>query len=243
MTNCIMYKGHGAVVIGSETSGGIRNITASNIVSKGTDTGVRIKSQRGRGGVLENFRFDNWVIEDAQKVALEITMRYGRTAEAPLSERTPRFQNFSFSNLTIVNARTVATVEGLPELAIRQLRFTDITASGRNGFLADHANDVELHQVRVSVENGSAFSFDQSTNVVLDAADPETRSKSHPAIALSHSKHVTLSASRGGSQAASFLKVSGPDSSAIRLTGNDLSAAQKDIDTAPDVPATAVIRP
>ena len=41
-----------------------RNVVASNIVSQGTDRGIRIKSTRGRGGVLENIRFDNWVIED-----------------------------------------------------------------------------------------------------------------------------------------------------------------------------------
>ncbi|MCX6951483.1 MAG: glycoside hydrolase family 28 protein, partial [Verrucomicrobia bacterium] len=159
VTNCVMFQGHGAVVIGSETSGGIRNITASNCVSVGTECGIRIKSQRGRGGLLENFRFDNWVIEDALKIALEITTRYGRTEEEPFSRRTPVFRNFAYSNITIVNAKKIATVEGLPEKAIEQLRFSDITATGQAGFMVDHATDIEFHTVRATASTGSALSF------------------------------------------------------------------------------------
>ena len=169
VTNCVMYKGHGCVVIGSETSGGIRDITASNIVSKGTDCGIRIKSQRGRGGVLENFRFDNWVIEDAQKQAFEINTRYSPTPEAPLSEKTPVFRNFAFSNITVINAAQVAKIIGLPEKSIDQLRFNDLNATGKTGFNVDLASDLELHHVRVNTpENVSPFTFDHSSNVVLD---------------------------------------------------------------------------
>ena len=63
ITNCTFGRAHGAVVIGSETAGGVRNVVASNIVSKGTEIGIRIKSGRSRGGVVENLRFDNWVID------------------------------------------------------------------------------------------------------------------------------------------------------------------------------------
>ena len=168
ITNCVMYQGHGAVVIGSETSGGIRNITASNIVSVGTDTGIRIKSMRGRGGVMENFRFDNWVIEDAKKQAFEINTRYQASPDAPLSEKTPVFRNFSFSNITVINAAQIAKVVGLPEKLIEQLRFTDINATGKTGFNVEQASDVELHHVRMTANGGSAFTFDKSSNVVLD---------------------------------------------------------------------------
>ncbi|MEY2878166.1 MAG: hypothetical protein RLZZ15_546 [Verrucomicrobiota bacterium] len=168
ITNCVMFQGHGAVVIGSETSGGIRNITASNCVSVGTDCGIRIKSMRGRGGVLENFRFDNWVIEDAKKQALEINTRYNPSPDAPLSEKTPVFRNFSYSNITIINAAQIAKIVGLPEKTIEQLRFTDINATGKIGFNVDLATDVELHHVRVAATGGPAFTFDKASNVLLD---------------------------------------------------------------------------
>ena len=183
VTNCVMFQGHGCVVIGSETSGGIRDITASNIVSRGTDCGIRIKSQRGRGGVLENFRFDNWVIEDAQKQAFEINTRYSPTPDAPLSEKTPVFRNFSFSNITVINAVQVAKIVGLPEKLIEQLLFTDVNATGKTGFIVDQATDLELHHVRVNTLAGTPFVFDNSSNLVLDdvvgngSAEPATFAK------------------------------------------------------------------
>jgi polygalacturonase len=75
ISNCTVHHAHGAVVIGSETSGGIRNIVASNIVADGTEAGIRIKSRRGRGGVVEDLRFDNWVMRDVSK-GIEITSYY-----------------------------------------------------------------------------------------------------------------------------------------------------------------------
>ncbi|MBI5769912.1 MAG: glycoside hydrolase family 28 protein [Verrucomicrobia bacterium] len=168
ITNCVMYQGHGAVVIGSETSGGIRNITASNCVSVGTECGIRIKSQRGRGGVLQNFRFDNWVIEKATKYAFEINTRYSATPDAPLNEKTPIFRNFSYSNIAVIDAAQVAKIVGLPEKAIEQLRFTDINATGKTGFLVECAADLELHSVRMAATNGPAFKFDASRDLVLD---------------------------------------------------------------------------
>ena len=64
ITNCTVHHAHGAVSIGSETSGSIRNIAASNMTVKDTENGARIKSARGRGGVVEDIRFDNWTMEN-----------------------------------------------------------------------------------------------------------------------------------------------------------------------------------
>ena len=97
ITNCTIHRGHGAVVLGSETSGGIRNVVASNIVAQGTDRGIRIKSTRGRGGLLENIRFDNWVIEDTPDPAIEVTNYYTRAPDEPVSVRTPVFRNIAIS--------------------------------------------------------------------------------------------------------------------------------------------------
>ncbi len=241
ITNCVMYQGHGAVVIGSETSGGIRNVTASNIVSKGTDTGIRIKSQRGRGGVLENFRFDNWVIEDAQKTAFEITMRYGHTTEEPLSQRTPLFRNFAFSNLSVINARKVAALEGLPERDLAQIRFTDLTATGRTGFIADHATGIELHHVSVTADSGSAFSFDTSSDILLDDVVAQVK-KSSPGIALNDARDVIVRDSRAHPGTPTFVKVSGARSADIRLVENDLAAGVNPVAIDAGAPASAVAR-
>jgi len=159
IANCVMHRGHGAVVVGSETAGGIRNVVASNIVSRGTDRGIRIKSMRGRGGVVENLRFENFVIEDALKEALEINALYQPTAEEPVSERTPAFRNISLSNLTIVNAERVARIEGLPEQPITGLRLANITATGRTGVHCEHVADLDIRDVHVDPASGPAFDY------------------------------------------------------------------------------------
>ena len=135
ITNCTIHHGHGAVVLGSETSGGIRNVVASNIVAQGTDRGIRIKSTRGRGGLLENIRFDNWVIEDTPNPAIEVTNYYTRAPEEPVSARTPVFRNFAISNVTINRCKTAVSIEGLPEMPVEGLRL-DGHRSHRAGRIA-----------------------------------------------------------------------------------------------------------
>lgn len=242
ITNCVMYKGHGAVVIGSETAGGIRNITATNCIAKGTDRGIRIKSQRGRGGVLENFRFDNWVIEDVLIQAFEITTRYGRTADEPFSDRTPVFRNFSYSNITVVNAKQIASIEGLPEKAIEQLRFSDITATGESGFIVDNATDVELHNVRLTATKGSALTVLAGRNLVLNDVSPRTAAANVPGITLTDCADVFLRNSRAPAGTGTFLQLAGAKTSGILLTHNEFSRAAKDLETATEVNASAVMR-
>lgn len=239
ITNCVMYKGHGAVVIGSETSGGIRNITASNCIAKGTDRGIRIKTQRGRGGVLENFRFDNWVIEDARIQAFEITSRYGRTAEEPVSERTPTLRNISYSNITVINAKKVASIEGLPERAIEQLRFTDINATGETGFIVDNVADVELHHVRVTATKGNAFQVTAGSTLVFDDVSPRSE-PSMAGIALVDCADVFLRNSRAAMGTKTFLQLDGGKTSGILLASNEVARAAEVVKAGAGVSSSAV---
>lgn len=242
ITNCVMYQGHGAVVIGSETSGGIRNITASNCVSVGTDCGIRIKSMRGRGGVLENFRFDNWVIEDAKKQAFEINTRYNPAPDAPFGKTTPIFKNFAYSNITIKNAAQIAKIVGLPEKAIEELRFTDINATGKIGFIVDQATDVELHHVRVAATSGSPISVENSSNFVVDDVSPRPAKPTTPAIAVNNSTDLVIRNSRAAAGTGIFLSVAGAKSADITISASDLSRATKDVDFGKDAARTAVTR-
>ena len=242
ITNCVMYQGHGAVVIGSETSGGIRNITASNCVSVGTDCGIRIKSMRGRGGVLENFRFDNWVIEDAKKQAFEINTRYNPAPDAPFSKTTPIFKNFSYSNITIKNAAQIAKIVGLPEKAIEELRFSDINATGKTGFIVDQATDVELHHVRFAATAGSAISIENSTNLVFDDVSPRTAKPNAPAIAVSNTTDLVVRNSRASAGTGTFMVLTGSKTSAVTLSSSDLSSAKIEVELGKDASPQAISR-
>lgn len=168
ISNCVMYQGHGGVAIGSETAGGVRDVVASNIVTSGTRYGIRIKSMRGRGGRVENVRCDNFVIENAPEVGIEVTTRYGPTSPEPLSERTPVFRHFAFSHITISNARQAVNLVGLPEKAISDLRFDDVTATARTGLVGRYLDGLVLDDVTVRPASGEPFAFDEVSGLVRE---------------------------------------------------------------------------
>src|SRR5699024_11417725 len=70
VTGCTMVHGHGGVVIGSEMAGGVRNVVISACVFQGTDRGIRVKTRRGRGGLIENLRVTGIVMEDRKSTRL-----------------------------------------------------------------------------------------------------------------------------------------------------------------------------
>jgi polygalacturonase len=190
ITNCTIKHGHGAVVLGSETSGGIRNIVASNIVAHGTDRGIRIKSTRGRGGLLENVRFSNWVIEDTPNPAIEITNYYTRAPQEPVSVRTPVFRNFAIDGVTINRCKTAINIEGLPEMPVEGLRIRDVIATAKEGLRAFNTKGLELHNIRIDAEDGIPFLIRDSTELDIDGIQTRAPKAGLPVLRLDRSKNV-----------------------------------------------------
>lgn len=241
ITNCVMYRGHGAVVIGSEMSGGVRDVTASNIVCYGTDRGIRLKTARGRGGLVENLRFDNWVIHDSPREAIQISSNYVDLPDEPFSERTPVIRNVAISNITINGAQRVINVAGLAEQPIENLRLTDIRGYGQTGLYCRMASDIELHDVRLEVEEGSPFLFSDASDLHLDNLGSHSGTKL-PIIALHNTRDVWLRDSRAVSGNRTFIQVMGSGSRNIRLQDNETSAASTPLFIGPDVPDNSVFR-
>jgi polygalacturonase len=171
ITNTTVRRGHGAVVLGSETAGGIRNVVASNIVSQQTDKGVRIKSGRARGGTVENIRFDNWIIEDPAGAAIEVTNYYTKVPDEPVSARTPIFRNIVISRMTVNRAPVAVSIEGLPEMPISGLRLMDIVADSKDGLRAYNTAGMELDNVQINPAEGPAFLIRNSTELTMRAAE------------------------------------------------------------------------
>jgi polygalacturonase len=138
VANCVMEAGHGGIVIGSEMSGGIRNVVVSNCVMRGTDRGIRIKSRRGRGGVVENVRVTNLVMEGV-RCPLAINLRYhcggaqGNPVVADLKARpmdagTPLVRRVSLSGITARGAASAAAwIDGLAEAPVEDLHLSDVS--------------------------------------------------------------------------------------------------------------------
>ncbi len=225
ITNCVMYKGHGAVVIGSEMSGGVRNVAASNIVCVGTDRAVRIKSTRGRGGVVENIRFSNFVVENVVE-PIYITTFYTKTEPEPVSQRTPIFRDIAISHFTIKNCPCTAKISGLPEMPIQQLRITDVTALTRAGLRCDSVAGLELQNVQVNVEKGSAFEFSDCRDVELRAVKTTSPLGAEPVVRMENVRDAFVQGCRAYPGTGSFLELGGKTTEGITLSGNELSAAK-----------------
>lgn len=158
--NCILLRGHGAVTIGSEMSGGVRNITVSNCVFQGTDIGIRIKSQRGRGGVVEGLVVSNIVMHDVAHPFNITTFYMGKdkpTDVFAVTEETPTFRNFHFSNITARGGKDCGSITGLKELPVSNITFLNVQLEAEAGFSCTNVRDIRFISCRLQPKTGAAL--------------------------------------------------------------------------------------
>ncbi len=230
ITNCTVHHAHGAVVIGSETAGSIRNVVASNITAVDTENGIRIKSRRGRGGVVEDLRFDNWTMEHVG-VGIVVTSYYvmgGETGtkEEPVSERTPVFRNIGISNVTITGAKKVADIDGLPEMPITALRLTDVVGSGSIGLTARYTDALELRNVQVNADRGPAFAIEHAANLELDGLATRKPIDGSPVLRLTQAPGAILRNNRAFPGTGVFLSAGPGELRSFHLESNVLNTAK-----------------
>jgi len=152
ITNCTMLAGHGGVVIGSEMSGGVKKVTISNCVFDGTDRGIRIKSTRGRGGVVEDIQVNNIVMKNIREEAIILDMLYSKMPAEPLSERTPVFRNININNVTGSDVLIPIKIRGLEESPISNITFTNINIDGKEKCIFQNCRDIKMSGVFVNGE-------------------------------------------------------------------------------------------
>lgn len=258
ITDCIVHRGSSALALGSETSGGIRNVVASGIICRGTQMGFHIKSQRGRGGIVENIRIENWVMENIGK-AITVSQYYTKRSETitaePVSVRTPVFRNIAISNVTIKGCwgdtdnawnpvipggdkvfRELGTIiiEGLPEAPISGLRISDVTASGKAGLIASHTVGMELHNVQINANGGSAYLIRDSKELELNGVTTSQPLADAPVVRIERCPGAIVRASRAFAGTGTFLSVPPGELKSIHLVGNVLDAARMATDETTD---------
>lgn len=231
ITNCTVHHAHGAVVIGSETSGSIRNVTASNIAAVDTENGIRLKSRRGRGGVVEDVRFSNWTMENVGE-GIVVTSYYVMGGETqskaePVSERTPLFRDIAIDGVTINGAKRAVDIDGLPEMPIQNLRLTDVTGRGQVGLTARHTSNLQLRHVQLDGARGPAFAIENAANLLLDDVTATKPVAGSPVLRLQHAPGAILRGSRAFPGTGVFLCVPQGELKSVRLEGNILENAAK----------------
>lgn len=152
ITNCTMLAGHGGVVIGSEMSGGVKKVVISNCVFDGTDRGIRIKSTRGRGGVVEDIQISNIVMKNIQEEAIILDMLYTKMQTEPVTDRTPIFRNINISNVTGSDVLIPIKIRGLEESPISNITFTNINIDGKQKCVFQNCKNIKMNDVFVNGE-------------------------------------------------------------------------------------------
>jgi hypothetical protein len=168
ITNCTMLNGHGGVVIGSEMSGDVKRITISNCVFEGTDRGIRLKTMRGRGGVVEDIRISNIVMRNIVGEGIVMNMRYQPSEIEPLSERTPAFRKIHISNVDIVDAKKGIAIYGLEEQYIEEISFSDISIQAELGIDASYAKNLIFDNIRLDTKSLTPIKLDKCEKITFN---------------------------------------------------------------------------
>ncbi len=220
IADCIVYQAHGGFVIGSESYGGVNNVCVRNCTFIGTDVGLRFKSLRGRGGLVQNVFIDGIQMRSIATQAILFDMYYGggspdmesakndNTKEThAVDERTPRFQDFTIKNVACDGAETAFLIKGLAEMPVKNIKLENISIESDRGIEIAQADGIEMKDCSFFPKSGPAVTLDDARNISIDH--------------MEYTKGLDL-----------FLKVSGSKSEKINLVGVNLMLARKGLDIA-----------
>ncbi|WP_240755230.1 glycoside hydrolase family 28 protein [Pedobacter sp. SYP-B3415] len=237
ITNCTMLSGHGGVVIGSEMSGGVKKVVISNCVFDGTDRGIRIKTARGRGGVVEDIRVSNIVMKNIRDQAIVLDMQYAKTTPEPLSERTPMLRNIHFSSIT-AQGKEAVYLNGLEEMPVSNISFTNMNFDMESGIRIRHASDITFDGVQVNVGRGAALHISDSRAITVNGLRNPRPLSAGPVIHFQDVADAYIYHSQAGAGTDVFLKLSGGQTKDITLGENNLKKARTPVLRDPGVPKT-----
>lgn len=191
--NNIVYHGHGGVTVGSEMSGGVRNMHVSGCTFMGTDVGLRFKSVRGRGGLVENIYISDIRMTDIPTQAISFDLYYGGKSvsemlaeggqdalaqEEPVTIETPQFKNIFIRDVTLKGAQQAVFLQGLPEMNLENIEISNMLLEADNGISVIDASGVKISNVKLITKNETAVEFYNTRNVeIADFMSPKKTPK------------------------------------------------------------------
>lgn len=182
--NNVVYHAHGGFVIGSEMSGGAKNIWVQDCSFIGTDIGLRFKTKRGRGGTVENIFIENINMIDIPGEAILFDMYYEavdpvpmagekrekvKAEKIPVTEETPQFKNFHIKNVFVNGAEKGIFFRGLPEMNIQDITIENVTIQAKKGIDIIEASNINLKDITIfSKETTPVVHIENSQNIVFE---------------------------------------------------------------------------
>ena len=179
IADCVVFHGHGGFVIGSQTYGGARNIAVRNCAFHGTDAGLRFKSAKGKGGLVENVLVDGITMTEIGGEAILFDMLYasGPGTAAPAGvpggsewEHLPEFRNVLIRNVVCAGAETAVKILGLASHPLGGITLEDVSITSDAGFTCADAAGLTLRAVDIRARRGPLMAFTRSSGVTIRQA-------------------------------------------------------------------------
>ncbi|WP_316830570.1 glycoside hydrolase family 28 protein [Pedobacter aquatilis] len=216
--NNIVYHAHGGFVIGSEMSGGAKNIWVYDCSFIGTDIGLRFKTTRGRGGVVENIYVNNINMIDIPGEAILFDMYYAaqdpvplagekreaiKTITVPVTEATPQFKNFYIKDVVANGAEKAIFFRGLPEMNIKDVHLENVTIQAKKGIEIIEASGIFLKNVNVITAN------------------------TNPVVLVQNGTNININGLQYKKESELLFNITGDKTKGVKVTGTDVSNAKK----------------
>ncbi len=183
--NNTVLHGHGGFVVGSEMSGGVKNIYVSDCTFLGTDVGLRFKSTRGRGGIVEGIYINNINMINIPNEPLLFDLFYGGKAPdeetdddkainkeevmPQVTEETPTFKDISITNVTCKGSGRAMFFNGLPEMPIKNVSIKNIIITeAKEGAVLNNADGVKMENVTIASQKGPQVRIKNTSNVIIN---------------------------------------------------------------------------
>ena len=217
--NCTVYASHGGFVVGSEMSGGVNNVYVSNCTFMGSDIGLRFKTTRGRGGIVENIFIKDIFMKDIPGDAILFDMYYmakdpvpldgekrvlPKVEKLPVNETTPQFRNIEIRNVFVHGAQKAVFIRGLPEMPVKDIRISNAVFQAQKGIDIQEAGNIRFENVKVYV------------------------SDTRPVIDVVNGKNILFDGLEYPQKSELLVRIAGENNQSIQLKNTDYSkAAQK----------------
>lgn len=208
ISNCTVYAAHGGFVIGSEMSGGAKNIYVNNCTFIGSDIGLRFKTTRGRGGVVQDIFIKDIYMKDIPAEAILFDMYYmakdpvvlaGEKRELPkievkpVDETTPIFKNFHISNVYCNGAAKGIFVRGLPEMHIKDIVLENMVIQANKGIDVQEASGITFKNITIITEDTNpVIDVIQSDNLIFDKITVKENAEQFFRIGGEKSKNIII---------------------------------------------------
>jgi polygalacturonase len=177
VTDCTFLHGHG-MSIGSETAGGVRNITVKNCTFENTENGIRIKSDLRRGGLVENISYSDITMSNVAP-AITFTCNYQNNSAgdakqsaaprvAPGSEKLPLFRNIQVTNLRATSQKSAGVIMGLPDNCISNVVLENVQISAPKGLTVRNARGIQLKNSKIVAADGVPIISDNAKIETLE---------------------------------------------------------------------------